>query len=276
MNTYIEPQNRRLLVIDDNEAIHSDFRKIIGHNGPDDSELAAASELLFGGVGLKPAVVEGFEIDSAHQGQEGLKLVERALAEGRPYSLAFVDMRMPPGWDGVETVRRIWQVDPNLLIVFCTAFSDYSWADMKRVLGRSDHFLLLKKPFDNAEVRQLAEGLSARWQAARGAERQLRELEHQLAELAHAAEVQEPALCAQVAEARHSAAQARAAEHDFLRAMTCEIETPATAIVSFAELLRVDGDLSRAPPRRLQTIDSILDNAHRLLESVERLKPRTP
>ena len=71
-----------------------------------------------------------FEIDSAYQGQEGLDLIEKSLLENRPYALAFVDVRMPPGWDGVETTCKIWEKYPDLQVVICTAYSDYSWEEM--------------------------------------------------------------------------------------------------------------------------------------------------
>ncbi len=88
-----------------------------------------------------------FEVDSAFQGKEGLQKVQAALAEGDPYALAFVDMRMPPGWDGIETIGHLWEADPQLQVVICTAYSDYSWNDMHRHLGNSDSLLILKKPF---------------------------------------------------------------------------------------------------------------------------------
>ncbi len=114
--------NRRILVIDDNDAIHQDFRKILDA-ATVDSELAASEAALFGDASTETSA---FELAFAHQGQEGLAKVEQALAEGRPYAMAFVDMRMPPGWDGVETIEHLWQVDPQLQIALCTAYSDYS------------------------------------------------------------------------------------------------------------------------------------------------------
>ena len=66
--------------------------------------------------------------------------------------MAFIDVRMPPGWDGIETTGRIWEVDPEIQVVICTAFSDYSPDEMLAKLGRSDRLLILKKPFDNVEV----------------------------------------------------------------------------------------------------------------------------
>ena len=81
--------------------------------------------------------------------------------------MAFVDISMPPGWDGIHTVRHIWQVDPEILIVLCSAYSDYAREDIVRELGRTDRFLILRKPFDNVEVRQFAAALTERWVIAR-------------------------------------------------------------------------------------------------------------
>ncbi len=72
------------------------------------------------------------------QGKEGLAKVRAGHEAGRPYAMAFVDVRMPPGWDGVETALRLWEVCPDLQIVICTAYSDYSWDEMAAKLGNSD------------------------------------------------------------------------------------------------------------------------------------------
>ena len=127
----LEP-NHRILVIDDNKAIHDDLRKILLGEVQTQENLQDDEAFLFG---IEAVPITKFEIDSAYQGQEGLAKLEQSLAEGHPYALAFVDVRMPPGWDGVETIAHLWQVYPNLQIVVCTAYSDYSWNDMQRRLG---------------------------------------------------------------------------------------------------------------------------------------------
>jgi len=116
-------------------------------------------------------------VASAFQGADGLEAVRRAKAENQPFAVAFVDVRMPPGWDGIETSARLWQVDPELQVVICTAYSDYSWSDMLERLGHSDRLLILKKPFDNVEVSQLAVALTTKWTLARQAHRKMEELE---------------------------------------------------------------------------------------------------
>ena len=80
-------------------------------------------------------------LDSAYQGQEGLALVQQSIQDHQPYAVAFVDIRMPPGWDGVETTQKLWEVDPNLQVVICTAYSDYSWDELISKVGNSDRLL---------------------------------------------------------------------------------------------------------------------------------------
>jgi len=175
-----QAKNRRTLVIDDNPAIHEDFRKILGPAQSNEA-LHEARARLFGDAPPKTQI-GAFEIDSAQQGQEGLEKVRQALQEGRPYALAFVDVRMPPGWDGVETIKRLWQVDPSLQVVICTAYSDYSWDQIIQELGQTDHLLILKKPFDNIEVRQFAAALTEKWNLARQAQWKMDQLEQTVQE----------------------------------------------------------------------------------------------
>ena len=165
----------RILVIDDNEAIHQDFRKIFAEKTDVDVALDEARIALFGGE-AEPGPCSAFRIDSALQGQDGLDMVRRALAEGRPYALAFVDGRMPPGWDGIETTARIWEHDPNVQIVICTAYSDHTCEQMLDKLGRSDKLVVLKKPFDNLEVLKLAKELTDKWRLARQVKPRLNDL----------------------------------------------------------------------------------------------------
>lgn len=180
--TLTETDNRRILVIDDNESIHADFRKILAASASDDSRIDALESELFGHdePGRRGPC---YELQSALQGQEGYRLVNEAVAAGAPFALAFVDMRMPPGWDGVQTIERCWKTDPDLQIVICTAYSDYSWAEVTRRLGQTDRLLLLKKPFDSGEVWQLAATLTQKWNLSRQARTRLSQTERLADEL---------------------------------------------------------------------------------------------
>lgn len=147
----------RILIVDDNPSIHDDFRKVLANSRID--RLADDEHFLFGETQACADSLE-FEIDSAFQGEEGLEKVRQANSSGRPYTIAFVDVRMPPGWDGIETISRIWAEYPRLQVVICTAYSDYSWHEICERLTHRQNLLILKKPFDAIEVMQLAYALT--------------------------------------------------------------------------------------------------------------------
>ncbi|HET7131646.1 MAG TPA: ATP-binding protein [Gammaproteobacteria bacterium] len=170
----VEP-NRRILLVDDNENIHDDFRRVLDPAPAGDAELTVLTQALFGDA--PPATAQSYELDSAFQGEEALAKVEAALATNRPYALAFVDVRMPPGWDGVRTTTELLRTDPHMSVVICSAYSDHSFEDMAKAFGETDRVLILKKPFDTVEVRQLAHALQRRWQLAKQAELKVDELE---------------------------------------------------------------------------------------------------
>jgi predicted signal transduction protein with EAL and GGDEF domain len=164
MATFSE-HNPRILIVDDNRSIHEDFRKILSAVEADRGDLDALHSELFGAaIG---AAADTYELESAYQGEEAIARVAAARADGTPFALAFVDVRMPPGIDGVKTTARLLEEDPDLSIVICSAYSDHSWEDMAEALGKTDRVLILKKPFDTVEVRQLAHALQARWELGR-------------------------------------------------------------------------------------------------------------
>jgi len=168
--------NRRILIVDDNPSIHDDFRKIFPADRPEISAIDAAEAEIFGDA--RPATPRvTFTLDSAYQGQEGLARVQQALATGTPYAMAFVDVRMPPGWDGIETIARLWEAAPDLQVVVCTAYSDYSLDEIIQKLGHSDQLVILKKPFDNIEALQLAQALTEKWRLLRQAHNRAESLE---------------------------------------------------------------------------------------------------
>lgn len=165
-----------ILVIDDNTEIHDDFIKILTSTV---SNLDTMTNELFGLTG-STSVLPQFHIDTATQGQEGVRYIEQAIKNKNPYALAFVDIRMPPGWDGVETIKHIWALDPDIQIVICTAYSDYSWEETISELGQSDNLLILKKPFDCIAVRQLACALTQKWKLMQESRSYTKSLEHSI------------------------------------------------------------------------------------------------
>jgi diguanylate cyclase len=164
----------RILVIDDNASIHDDYRKILA--GQEAGKMSAAEAALFGEQ--RPAVERpSFDVDSAMQGRDGVERAREALAEGRPYSVAFVDMRMPPGWDGLETIEHLWATDPDIQVVVCSAYTDYDWLELLSRLGHSDKLIVVKKPFEPIEILQCASALSRKWANARALKQHVESLE---------------------------------------------------------------------------------------------------
>jgi len=149
---------RRLLVIDDSATIHQDFRRLLcPERVGSPVQLASLRTALFGAA---PARVEPsgpeFEVESAFQGKEGVAKVREAVAAGRPYAVVFLDYRMPPGGNGVETLRNLWAVHPSQRVVLCSAYSDYSWEDIVEEFGETPLLRELRKPVNGHELRQLA------------------------------------------------------------------------------------------------------------------------
>src|SRR4029453_1037294 len=190
MSTPDDQTNRRILVIDDNRGIHDCFREI-----------------------LRGQPV-GFTMDSAYQGEEGVELLRGALEKGEPYAVAFVDMRMPPGMDGIETITRLWELDADLQVGICTAHSDCRWSALAR-LGKSDPVRFFKNPFDLVEVRQMAEALSVKWELSRRGRHHLEELEARVAERTQNLSQANQELRDQIAERKQAEAALRESELRF-------------------------------------------------------------
>lgn len=156
-------QNRRILIVDDLQSIHADFQKILIPEPPDLHDIDEIDALLFGKEqAAHPETV--FDCASAFQGQDALAMVNAALAEGKPFACAFIDMRMPPGWNGLETIQKIWEIDPYMQMVICTAYSDYDFKEIQQTLGSDrDNLWIIKKPFESIEIKQSALILTNKW-----------------------------------------------------------------------------------------------------------------
>jgi PAS domain S-box-containing protein len=217
MNNPPAEKNRRILIIDDNHAIHDDFRKILSPATKAAATLDVTEAELFGKAVPHGGMVQPirYEIDSAYQGQDGVLLVKRALEAGHPYAMAFVDVRMPPGMDGVETTRKMWELDPGLQVVLCTAYSDYSWGEMFEKLGRHDGLLILKKPFDTVEALQLAQALTEKWWLHQQSRRKMEELEDMVATRTRELQQSNQALQAEVVEHQRAEETLRESEERF-------------------------------------------------------------
>lgn len=235
----MSPRNNRILLIDDSPSIHDDFRKILEGRREEDA-LRAAEEQLFG---IERACARSFDVHSAYQGREGLRMLEAALEAGRPYAMAFVDMRMPPGWDGLETIAHLWEADPRLQVVICTAYSEHSWDEVLERLDVRDRLLVVKKPFDLIEVGQVAQMLTTKWSLAQQAAEHLQELEETVRQLRSS---------------QSALVHARRELQSFAHSVAHDLRSPLAIVRSFGELLA--GELQGASGRAAHFLHRIQTN----------------
>ena len=175
----VEIKNRRILVIDDKESIHNDFRQILA-DVTQNVSLDQARAAVFGQNPKNYSIA--FDVDCVFNGHEALEKIVEANRQGKPYAMAFVDMRINTNEDGIETIQKLWKVQPQLQVVICTAYSDYSWPEIIDRLGKTEKLLILKKPFDNIEVRQMACSLTEKWELLNQFDRVVQERTAQIAE----------------------------------------------------------------------------------------------
>ncbi|MFW5803269.1 MAG: response regulator transcription factor [Verrucomicrobiota bacterium] len=176
--------NNRVLIVDDSQAIHDDFRKILPCN-PSSDQL---NELLFQVIGDEAVDRENasgperadnqlLQLEHAYQGMEAVEKVRAALEVDQPYALVYTDVRMPPGISGIEAARRMWEVDGNLEIVVVTAYSDHSWRDIVEELGGTDQLQFIRKPFDTTTIKQMTLALTRKWNLHRQVQHHVENLE---------------------------------------------------------------------------------------------------
>ncbi|MFT4540858.1 MAG: two-component system sensor histidine kinase/response regulator [Planctomycetota bacterium] len=257
--------NHKILVIDDSPAIHEDFKKILVKDSAKPAVDSAKAAFL--GSSAPAAEPEGtsFEMHSAHQGQEGLAMLKEARAAGQPFAMAFVDVRMPPGWDGVRTIEEMWAEDSELEVVMCTAYSDYSWNETLSKLGSSDQLLILKKPFDPVEICQLASALTAKWSMRQRERTLLAELtrkEQEARAYASSLETVNRAL-------ESSKAMSERSDHlknDFIAQLSGAIHASVTGILESAVHACSD-----ASGENLQSVENLLTSSRRVLSSLDEL-----
>jgi len=153
----------RLLIVDDDPFIHRTYQTILTPRS-----RKAISEA---------ALNRDFTVDYAESGETAVERCEALKEQGEEYSVAFVDMSLGLGMDGIQTIKKLWQVFPRLEVVFCTGNDDLYWKDKFIKISDTHRLVVLKKPFDTEEVRQLARSLTAKWDFENSLLEKLKKLE---------------------------------------------------------------------------------------------------
>ncbi len=164
-------RNKRILIIDDQEDLREQLARLLVNAGRPNKTAAMVQSMRARLMGLDqtPDADEfkndgpTYDIDPAGQGEEAFELVKAAIENGAPYAVVFTDMRMPPGWDGLKTAKKIREIDKNIEIVIMTAFADYEQEVICKEIGTPEKLLYIKKPFQAEEIFQLALSLTSKW-----------------------------------------------------------------------------------------------------------------
>ena len=156
----IQPWNYRVLIVDDQEEIHNDFEEMLAPNAArratDDLARAFVSE-------TDTAFLPKFQLFHATSGEEACEMVRGAKEAGSPFAMAYIDVRMPPGTDGIETVRRIRKFEHDLEIVIMTAYSDKTLPEIVNDMELLHKLLYIRKPFSREEIQQITLSLVGKW-----------------------------------------------------------------------------------------------------------------
>ncbi len=172
----VDYANNRVLIVDDQHEIHDDFaemlRPLFAQPEADD-ELAAA----FVGEEEEAPFLPELELLHASAGEEACSIIRAGKEANRPIAVAYIDIRMPPGIDGIETIRRVRTIDRDVEIVIMTAYTDRSLPDIVQDLELLHKLLYIRKPFVHEEIQQITLSLVGKWNI----ERELAEKQRQLA-----------------------------------------------------------------------------------------------
>ncbi|MHC4949814.1 MAG: ATP-binding protein, partial [Planctomycetota bacterium] len=164
MNLNTEP-NRRILLVDDEPRILEELEKVLAPTQKGSAELSELENRLFSNSETKQKSTIVYDVCCCRQGDEAVCKVQEAIEKEEPFAVAFIDIRMPPGPDGVSTAEQIRKLDPNIQIVMMTGYSDFDISEIANRIPPEDKLLYMQKPIHSQEIQQFALALTAKWQS---------------------------------------------------------------------------------------------------------------
>ncbi|MGK0291038.1 MAG: two-component system sensor histidine kinase/response regulator [bacterium] len=253
----ISQETYRVLIVDDHQGIHDDFEKVLNNHQYSDPELEELEKGLFGSDFeiQKTSLNLQFELDHAYQGKDAVDMAKHAYLEGNPYALAFVDIRMPPGMDGIQTVINLWKEVKDIEIVICTAYTDYSIHEIIQKLGITDQLIFVKKPFESATILQMTLALTKKWSLNQKNKEYIQQLEKNYYALSKAKKAEEIA---------------NRAKSEFLSNMSHELRTPMHGIMGYASLgsKYVNGEREYSKDKLSYFFNRVYNSAEKLMEFI--------
>jgi two-component system cell cycle sensor histidine kinase/response regulator CckA len=111
-----------------------------------------------------PISMYQFDLTPCHQSKTAVEAVQMAIDDEKPFAVAFLDIRMDSGPDGVWAAEQIRKLDPNIEIVMVTAHDDVGPEEIISRVPPAGKLLYIRKPFSPEEIKQFAVSLSAKWQ----------------------------------------------------------------------------------------------------------------
>jgi DNA-binding NarL/FixJ family response regulator len=155
----------RILAVDDEQVMLDHYRDAL-------ALLSAVGETKY-----------DFDVVLCRQGDEAVEVVKKAMKEGNPFAVAFLDLHLPPGPDGIWAGEQIRKLDLNINFVIVTGLLNIDPREISNRIPPEDKILYVQKPFHLQELRQFAAALGAKWKSEMMLQKAKEELEKKVREL---------------------------------------------------------------------------------------------